>query len=236
MKRSRDQVPCAGARSLLDSGVRDYCWLIWPCMSAMGATKGEPSLFWRASLNAAVALLMASARAVLRSHAVSCGANLGELLTTMNVHLARDTGEERFVTLFYGVLDGADLSLVYASAGHDPVLWLQAPGGDIEELPNTGVPLGALSDSVYRQAGPVRLHVGDVLLIGTDGIWEARNGAGERLGRDRVRDILKASAALPAADVYNRILQAVRDFRGPAPQEDDITLVVIKMKEEMPEG
>ncbi|MDP6542488.1 MAG: SpoIIE family protein phosphatase [Phycisphaerae bacterium] len=174
------------------------------------------------------ALLMAAARGVLRSHAASHGANLGELFETLNRHLVRDTGEEQFMTLFYAVLDAETKSLVWTSGGHDPALWLQSAGGEIQELPNTGIPLGILDDAQYEQAGPIELESGDIVLVGTDGIWEARNTAGEMFGKDRLRKILSDSTDRSAAEIHDMTVETVRDFRQAHPQEDDVTLVVIK--------
>jgi len=174
------------------------------------------------------ALLMAAARGVLRSHAARHEANLGELFETLNRHLVRDTGEEQFMTLFYAVLDAEARSLVWTSGGHDPALWLQNVGGQIQELPNTGIPLGILDDAKYEQAGPIELRPGDIVLVGTDGIWEARNTDGEMFGKGRLRKILTDSADRSAAEIHDRTVEAVHDFRQTRPQEDDVTLVVIK--------
>ena len=173
------------------------------------------------------ALLMASARGVLRSHAARHG-DLGELFAALNAHLVRDTGEERFMTLFYGLLDGASRSLCWTSAGHDPPMWLRAASGRVEELATTGIPLGILDGSAYSQEGPVTLESGDVVLIGTDGIWEAANPDKALFGKDRLRELLAARAGEAAADIHAAVVQAVSDFRQTAPQADDITLVVVK--------
>ena len=132
------------------------------------------------------------------------------------------------MTLFYGVLDAATRSLWWTSGGHDPPFWLRPRTGEMEELPNTGVPLGILEDATYEQAGPVTLETGDVLLIGTDGIWEAANPRRELFGKQRLRDLLIATAEKSAAEIHGAIIRAVHDFRATQPQADDITLVVIK--------
>ena len=174
------------------------------------------------------ALLMASARAVLRSHAARHGADLGELFGELNRHLVRDTGDGRFMTLFYGVLNAEDRSLRWTSGGHDPALWLRHGGREIDELPNTGIPLGVVEDATYTRAGPITLERGDIVLIGTDGIWEARNAAKEMFGKGRLRDLLTADASLSAEAIHTAVVEAVRQFRAGEPQADDITLVVIK--------
>jgi len=64
--------------------------------------------------------------------------------------------------------------------------------------------------------------------VGTDGIWEARDTEGEMFGKDRLREILTASAENSAEEIHNKIVEAVRNHRKSRPQEDDVTLVVIK--------
>ena len=111
-------------------------------------------------------------------------------------------------------------------------LWLHGKGvSRIEEMPNTGVPIGIVGDTAYAQAGPVTIEAGDVVAIGTDGIWESRGPDGDLFGKDRLRDILKAHADASARDVFDAVIAAVSAFRGSEPQEDDVTLVVIKRLE-----
>ncbi len=174
------------------------------------------------------ALLMASARGVLRSNAGQCGIDLTNLFQILNRHLVRDTDHDRFMTLFYGVLDAKTRELWWISGGHDPALWLRRTSGQIEELPNTGVPLGIIEDTDYGQAGPVTLEKGDIIVVGTDGIWEAHNLSGEMFDKKRLCDLLAGSSKLSAEQIHQTVIEAVNLFRNGAPQEDDITLVVIK--------
>ncbi|MCD4700044.1 MAG: SpoIIE family protein phosphatase [Phycisphaerae bacterium] len=174
------------------------------------------------------ALLMASARGVLRSHAGRHGGDLSKLFKTLNTHLVRDTGEERFMTLFYGVLDAATRSLEWTSGGHDPAILLRRSTGLFEELPSTGVPLGIVEGATFESVIPVTLAGGDVIAIGTDGIWEATNAAGDMFGKDRMREVLSARSDSSAADIYAAIVEAVNEFLADLPQQDDITLVIIK--------
>jgi phosphoserine phosphatase RsbU/P len=176
----------------------------------------------------AAALLMASARAVLRSHATQYDTKLAEMFADLNRHLVRDTGDERFLTLFYGVLEAGSRKLWYASGGHDPAVWCRAATGSVELLDNTGPLMGAIEGLTFEQAGPVTLEPGDVLAVGTDGIWEARNPAGELFERERFVRTLVENAHRHPDDIIQAIIHAVRDFADGHPQEDDITLIVVK--------
>lgn len=174
------------------------------------------------------ALLMASTRAVLRSHAPRWGSDLQGLFVDINDQLVRDTGEERFVTLFMGLLDLNAASLRYASAGHDPVLLYRAADASVAFLHNTGIPLGILDDAPYLQSEPIALLPGDVLLLSTDGVREAKDPADQEFGSHRLAETLKMLADRSAEEIHRGVLDTVRDFRAGRSQDDDVTLVVVK--------
>ena len=125
-------------------------------------------------------------------------------------------------------LDGNSRTLRYASAGHDPAMWRHADSGEIDELKNTGIMLGALTGSTYTEAKPVTLEPGDIVVIGTDGIWEARNPDKDMFGKDRLRQIIDDNASCSAREIQDMIIEEVKAFCGSHPQLDDITVVVIK--------
>ncbi len=172
------------------------------------------------------ALLMASGRAVLRSHAPHCYTNTANLFDDINVHLVHDTGNERFMTMFYGAFDSKTRELTYSSAGHDPVLWYHAKTGEVQWLGNTGIPLGILDDFEFSQAGPLQLESGDVLIISTDGIREAKDATHEEFGPERIESVTRDNVKLSAHEIHDAIVNAVMDFQ--VLQDDDITLVVVK--------
>jgi len=174
------------------------------------------------------ALLMASGRAVLRSHVNTLGEDLPALFDTLNRHLVRDTGDARFMTLFYGVLDGPARSLRWCSAGHDPAVWYRASTGAMEMLTSTGVPLGMLDGMAYEPGAPAILAAGDVVAITSDGVREARNEAEEEFGMERLCKVVAAHAPASASDICSAILRAVNEHIGSGSQEDDVTLMVIK--------
>jgi sigma-B regulation protein RsbU (phosphoserine phosphatase) len=176
------------------------------------------------------ALMMAATRGMLHVEAPHCVRDLGELLRRLNKQLAADAKEGTFVTLLCGLLDDRTRSLVWASAGHEPALWRHARTGLIEELPNTGLPLGVLDDATYEQAGPVVLEPGDILVMGTDGICEARNSRDQFFGTERLRDLMEKSAGLTASQICDLIIDEVAQFVSPAARTDDVTLIVVKTR------
>lgn len=173
------------------------------------------------------ALLMTVARSSLRANTRQHGTDLVKLFDKTNRDLVRDTGDDKFLTLFYGIVDDLDRSLTWVSGGHDPALWLHADSGTIEELPNTGMLMGMFEEATFEQAGPVHLKSDDVVVVGTDGIWEARDAGGNLFGKERLCEILRTAHG-SAEEICRTILKTVEDFVGSAPRLDDVTLVVLK--------
>jgi serine phosphatase RsbU (regulator of sigma subunit) len=136
----------------------------------------------------------------------------------------RRTGNRRsFLTLFYGRLDGATGRLDYVCAGHPPPLVRRADG-TIEEPPAGALPLG-LRESCEPVRGELALAPGDLLVLFSDGLFEAIDARGEAFGHDRIRAEL--AAATGAADLADRLLAALdRHLAGEA-LPDDLTLVAI---------
>jgi phosphoserine phosphatase RsbU/P len=173
------------------------------------------------------ALFMALSRIVVRVNATWYPELPAEAIRDANAIITADSRAGMFVTLFYGILDGEKKSLTYVNAGHNPPLICHAADGAFEELPATGIAIGALDDADYTSAS-VSLVPGDVLVLYTDGITEAENVHQDMFGEERLYEIIRRSRNLPAPEISSRILEEVRKFCGDHPQSDDITLMVIK--------
>ncbi len=176
----------------------------------------------------AAALLMATSRSLLRSRADEPG-DLGEVLNHMNRHLAADVPVGKFMTLSFLLFDARRKTVRWSSAGHDPVVVYTPSTDSFSELGGGGIPLGIESTWRFEQFGPQQLETGQVMVIGTDGIWEARDQREEMFGKQRLREIIRASAASSARVISDAVTDAVADFCGVRPQDDDITLVVVKV-------
>lgn len=176
----------------------------------------------------AAALLMASVRAMFRALATRSGP-LGQRVCAVNKLLSRDVQESgNFVTLFYLEIQDGGGRIGWVRAGHDPAILYDPGAGEFSELSGRGLVLGAFEDAEFEESQGTLSNPGQILLIGTDGIWEAHNEAGEMFGKQRLRDIVQRLAHDRPEAIKGAILEAVRKFRGPLRQEDDITLVVIK--------
>ena len=174
------------------------------------------------------ALIMTTARAFLRMRASQCG-SIAQIISEMNRHLAQDilaTG--RFVTLFYMTIDPRQKCLRWVRAGHDPAI-LYDPDRDVfEELRGTGIALGVDKDLQYQENLKPNLKNGQIVAIGTDGVWEAFNKHGEMYGKERFRQIVRQNARAEARHILDQVYDDLARFTAGVKREDDITLVVAK--------
>jgi serine phosphatase RsbU (regulator of sigma subunit) len=175
------------------------------------------------------ALVMSTARALLRAFAATT-APPAELVTRLNRFLSDDIETGRFMTLFYGEVALEERQLTYVRAGHNEPLLYRAARDGFDELDVGGIALGVIDDFKFESAGPVSLDPGDVLLLYTDGIVEARNGAGEVFGQSRLEGVVRQTRAGSALQVAEAVRRAAVDFAGSGVKDDDITLVVAKIK------
>jgi serine phosphatase RsbU (regulator of sigma subunit) len=174
------------------------------------------------------ALIMANTRAYLRGLSLTCH-GVGDILTRTNAALREDTADEHFVTLLFAALHPQQRTLVYASAGHNPGYVLDCNGGIRAELKSTEMPLGISSDLAFETAGPIALQSGDVLLLFTDGVVEARGPDKTDFGYERMIEIIREHCTQPAKDIVDALYRAAREFADDQPQKDDITVLLAKV-------
>ncbi len=179
------------------------------------------------------ALLMANLQASFHSQIMETK-KVGDVATRINNMIVKSTDSNMFVTFFYGLLDRNLSTFTSTNAGHNPpVLW--RVDKNIERLTEGGLVLGFLSDQKYAQQ-TTALNPGDILVLFTDGITEARAPdkamtENTLFGEDRLIQVIKDNASLPAREIQAAILQAVSAHTKNRPQDDDITLVIIKRRE-----
>jgi sigma-B regulation protein RsbU (phosphoserine phosphatase) len=177
------------------------------------------------------ALLMATVRAFLKSRVKQAG-SIADVMADINRLVADDTSETgQFMTLFYAEIDPRERVLRWVRAGHDPALLYSPDTDTIEELMGQGVALGVDGGSEYQDQIIKGLSQGQVLLIGTDGIWETQNESGEMFGKDRLKALIRRYAHLSSKKMITSIIDELQAFRKSAKQDDDITLAVIKVDE-----
>jgi sigma-B regulation protein RsbU (phosphoserine phosphatase) len=174
------------------------------------------------------ALLMTTARALLRGRMAQPG-DLGRIVSDVNRLLCADTEQRTdFMTLFVMTLDLESGAIEWVRAGHDPAILYDPVSDRFEVLRGPGLALGVDESAVYLAGAHPGLHQNQVLVLGTDGIWETENASGERFGKKRFENLIRRHYERPAQQIGDAVTAALAEFRGSAPQHDDITLVVIR--------
>jgi sigma-B regulation protein RsbU (phosphoserine phosphatase) len=162
------------------------------------------------------ALLMTTARAFLRQRTSRSGeldqvvadVNL-QLVADVNLQLTRDVEDSgRFMTLFICEVDRDNQVIQWVNAGHDPAMIYDREGGRFEDLTGNALPLGVSEITAYQKFDR-EIAPGQIIMMGTDGIWEAQNPQGEMFGKERFKDIIRDNAARPAKDIIQAVIKEV---------------------------
>jgi sigma-B regulation protein RsbU (phosphoserine phosphatase) len=173
-------------------------------------------------------MLMTTARAFLRQRASQPG-RLEEVATDVNNQLADDVEDSgRFMTAFLLKTDREDKSICWVNAGHDAAMVFDPGQGAWTELERTGLPFGVSKTETYRELCR-DIEPGQVLIIGTDGVWESQDSEGRMFGKQRLFDIVEKNRALPARDMLHAVIEAIDGFCGEQEKTDDVTLVLVKI-------
>jgi serine phosphatase RsbU (regulator of sigma subunit) len=199
------------------------------------------------------ALLMANLQGLLRSYALMRCDNLPDLMADINNALYQSTDSNKFATLFYGVYDDSRRRLTYVNAGHNPPIvfrrknlnatienindkdYFDSPGSsstlekyEIVRMETGGTVIGAFPNATYTQH-TIQLHSGDILVLFTDGLSDARNFVHELYGEERLTSFVAANLHEPHTTLHELILNDINIFTGNGIQFDDMTLVVAKV-------
>ena len=175
-----------------------------------------------------------SLRRVLQRHTDNW--DQSELMREVNEAFARAAVGSQYATaVVLGFYYEAG-ELLFTNAGHPPALWYRGREDSWELLQDTtalalveveGLPLGLIPGTTYLQTG-VRLGAGDVLVLYTDGISEAKDPSGNQLGHTGLLELARTLEPNQPADTTRELLSAIADFRGGAPRCDDETLIVLR--------
>jgi sigma-B regulation protein RsbU (phosphoserine phosphatase) len=158
------------------------------------------------------------------------------LLVAANRIIAEHLDARSFITMTYAVVDLGARTLTYARAGHTPLMYLPAggAGGQLRVLAPDGLVVGLKLDagSLFedlRHEEAMSIEANGLLLLFTDGITEAMNGADECFGEHRLAMLLQEHGHLPTEELRERVLREVEAFVGGAPQHDDMTLLLLRI-------
>ena len=177
-------------------------------------------------------LIMAMCRSVLRSQA---GGQLSPstVLREVNLQLFPDIKEDMFISMAYLIIERDSGTVTLSRAGHDAPLLYSAKDQTVSKINPPGMALGIDSGSVFNRVTndfSLTLEADDCLVLYTDGVTEALDAQGDEFGMPNVIKAIQASASEGAAGIITRLTDDLRAFVGNHPQNDDITLIVIRKK------
>ncbi|MBW1982095.1 MAG: SpoIIE family protein phosphatase [Deltaproteobacteria bacterium] len=218
-----DQLDVAGASQYCDETGGDYYDYLELSPGRLGVVVADVSGHGIPS-----ALLMTTARALLRQRAAMAG-DSAHIIADINWQLAKDVEDTgNFVTLFYSEFDMDARQLHWVRAGHDPAIVYEPKTDHFSELDGPGMALGLVGDYPYAESQR-DIQPGEIYLIGTDGIWETRNPEGLMYGKERVRQLIRAHSRSSASEILAAIMTDLENYRDSGKQEDDVTLVVVRI-------
>ncbi|MFQ5865529.1 MAG: GAF domain-containing SpoIIE family protein phosphatase [bacterium] len=172
------------------------------------------------------ALLMSNLQATLRGQAL-INSSCKECIDQANYLLYTNTDPEKFVTLFYGVLDCKNKTMHYVNAGHNFPFLLDHRGKFVQ-LEIGGVVMGMFPDYPFEE-GQLQLRSGEIIVMYSDGVTEAENEQEDQFGEKRIKQIVRQYRHSSAKEIIEKICESVDEFTGSIEQADDITLVVLKV-------
>jgi len=175
------------------------------------------------------ALLMATIRALVRCRIAHSG-KPAAIIKDVNRLLCKDTLKSgNFITLFYLVVNTAANKLEWVRCGHDPAIVYSPDNHSFSELKGKGLALGVDPSWEYQENSLPIDHGQQIIVIGSDGVWDTENEDRERFGRERVKTALAENSHLSSKEIIAAITEGVTQFRNTKPLTDDITLVIAKI-------
>jgi len=208
----------------------DYFDFVWVDEDTLGIVVADVS-----GKGVPGSLVMTMIRTALRLEARG-NKSAADVLAKVNNFVSDDVKKGMFVTIFYIILDSKRRVINFASAGHNPMILYRGETKNTYFLNPQGIPVGlnlmeenSFEKSIKKEN--IKLKKDDMLVIYTDGITEAMNRKKEQFGEDRFLDLIREYGHLSPQDFVGKLDESLANFTGNAPQNDDITLVVIKEKE-----
>jgi phosphoserine phosphatase RsbU/P len=171
------------------------------------------------------AMLMANVQATLRGQSAP-SISSKECVERSNNLLYKSTDPQKYVTLFYGILNTKTNELCFCNGGHNNPFLLSG-NGKMKKLQTGGIVLGFVPQFIFTEE-KIPFQPGDLLVLYSDGITEAMNDKEEEFGEKRLEELITANRQESAEQIIGKILENIDTYVGSVPQMDDITIVVLK--------
>ena len=216
-------ISLAGLNELCEDASGDY----YDCVVELPSGKIAVAIGDVSGHGLQAALVMAETRAYLRAFVQTID-SLAQVVRLLNDALVPDLSDGRFVTFFAALIDPATGEVEWCNAGHNPPILRRAADGTVSTLKATDPILGIIDDRDYHVGEPFTLQRGDAILLYTDGVTEARNGAGDLMGDPHLNDLFQAVEDGTAAAMLASLRRSVHEFTGPVVVDDDLTMIVVR--------
>jgi serine phosphatase RsbU (regulator of sigma subunit)/PAS domain-containing protein len=180
------------------------------------------------------ALFMAVTKTMLRDHAYGRKNRTAEIVRQVNQQISVHNPASMFCSLFIAVLDIKSGRLVYTNAGHNPPFFKEN-GGSYQLMKDKHGPVVGVSDKIVYDEGTIQMKPGDTILVYTDGVTEAMGPKDDFYTVERLTHLLEDKKMTTPDGVVSTVAEDVRRFKGQAHQADDITLICLQYKGQIPE-
>ena len=180
------------------------------------------------------ALIMTQTRAFIHALAMA-GHEPGDVLDRLNQELVSDLDELHYVTLILARIYPETRVMEYVNAGHPSGYVMDRSGEVLHELPSIRVPLGFLPDQHYPMSEPIQLAPGDSIVLLSDGVMETGDADDEMFGSEGVLEVMRGERGRSAKELVEQIYEAVLGHSAGRPQEDDISAIICRVKENLDE-
>lgn len=174
---------------------------------------------------------MASTHAYVRAFHVP-RSDLCTLVTEVHSALERELDDDRFVSFLIARLDIRDHVFTFVNAGHPPGYVIDASGSIVAKLGASTWGLAMLPHISPHNSVPIPLNEGELVLLTSDGLTEATSPSDEEFGLDRVLETVRLHLREPAVEIIEALHQSLVEFTGRTKPEDDVTIVVLKRRNE----
>lgn len=152
-----------------------------------------------------------------------------EAMTAINDKLVEEGVSGMFVTLQYLIYKPKERKIKYSNGGHNPLVWVKSTGDVLSLTQSVGSPVGIIPGSEFT-ADEFPVSSGDVFVMYTDGISEARDKNSKEFGEKRILDAALFNRRLPAQGLAEKLVEDVENFSQGMPQHDDMTVIILKIK------
>lgn len=174
------------------------------------------------------ALIATQVRAMIKM-GQELGGDMAGVISSLNEQLSADLPDNRFITLWMGVVDPITRTLYHYSAGQGPILYYQAKTKTVDVWQADAPPLAALPGLPVEAIQTRSMAPHDILVVLSDGFYEARNSRGEMFGITRVTELIQSRADGGADDLLQALLTGLAEFTTGTPADDDRTAIILKI-------